>query len=201
LFQVRRAAGRNESNEAQRIHSILPTYNLSHLVKERYPRFMDALSDMDDALTLTYLFASLPAAQERNLEAKLIQKAKTIAAAWGAYCATTAAITKSFISVKGIYLEAEVHNCTVRWILPHAFTQYLPEDVDFRVMNTFFEFYETLLNFILYKLYNDIGVRYPFTVSDFGCAPIGSTSSMLGANLRSLTNALHPTTTPTSVTL
>ena len=149
---------------------------------------------MDDALTLTYLFAALPAAHERNLESKLVQKAKKIAAAWGAYCATTSAITKSFISVKGIYMEAEIHNCTtpVRWIIPHAFTQYLPEDVDFRVMNTFFEFYDTLLNFIMLKLYNDIGVRYPFNVKDLGSECIGSTSALLGANLRALTNALNP---------
>ena len=168
-------------------------------MKERYPRFIDAVSDMDDALTLTYLFAALPAAHERNLESKLVQKAKKIAAAWGAYCATTSAITKSFISVKGIYMEAEIHNCTtpVRWIIPHAFTQYLPEDVDFRVMNTFFEFYDTLLNFILFKLYNDIGVRYPFNVKDLGSEYIGSTSALLGANLRALTNALNPSNTGT----
>jgi pescadillo len=149
---------------------------------------------MDDALTLTYLFAALPAAHERNLESKLIHKAKNIVAAWGAYCATTSAVTKSFISVKGIYMEAEIHNCTtpVRWIIPHAFTQFLPDDVDFRVMNTFFEFYETLLNFILYKLYNDIGVRYPFTAKDLGSDFIGSTNALLGANLRALTNSLNP---------
>jgi pescadillo len=149
---------------------------------------------MDDALTLTYLFAALPAAHERNLESKFIHKAKKLVAAWGAYCATTSAITKSFISVKGIYMEAEIHNCTtpVRWIIPHAFTQFLPDDVDFRVMNTFFEFYETLLNFILFKLYSDIGVRYPFTVKDLGSIHIGSTSALLGANLRALTNTLNP---------
>jgi pescadillo len=157
---------------------------------------MDAISDMDDALTLTYLFAALPAVNERDMESKYIHKAKTLAAAWGAYCATTSAITKSFISIKGIYFEAEIHNCTtpVRWIVPHAFTQYLPEDVDFRVMNTFFEFYETLLNFVLYKLYNDIGLRYPFSVKDIGYEPVGSTSALLGVNLRALTNALNPTT-------
>jgi pescadillo protein len=59
-------------------------------------------------------------------------------------------------------------------------------------MNTFFEFYDTLLNFILFKLYNDIGVRYPFNVKDLGSEYIGSTSALLGANLRALTNALNP---------
>lgn len=166
----------------------MPTYSLHHLVKQRYPRFVDAISDLDDALTLTYLFAALPC--DRDIKPKYVNKAKALAAAWGAYCATTSAITKSFISVKGIYLEAEIQGVPIRWIVPHAFTQHLPEDVDFRVMNTFFEFYETMLNFILFKLYNDIGLRYPFTVKDLGGEAFGSTSAILGANLRALTNAL-----------
>lgn len=158
-------------------------------MKERYPRFVDAVSDLDDALTLIYLFAALPS--DRDIKPKYITKAKALAAAWGAYCATTSAITKSFISVKGVYLEAEIQGTAIRWIVPHAFTQHLPEDVDFRVMNTFFEFYETMLNFILFKLYNDIGLRYPFTVKDLGGEVVGSTSALLGSNLRALTNALN----------
>jgi pescadillo len=157
-------------------------------VKERYPRFVDALSDLDDALTLTYLFATLPS--DRDIKPKYVAKAKSLAAAWGAYCATTSSITKSFISVKGIYLEAEIQGTAIRWIVPHSFTQHIPEDVDFRVMNTFFEFYETMLNFILFKLYSDIGLRYPLTVKDLGGEVVGSASAMLGANLRALSNAL-----------
>lgn len=67
----------------------------------------------------------------------------------------------------------------------------MPEDVDYRVMTTFFEFYETLLNFVLYKLYNDLEVRYPLPTE--GGEVKGSTSFILGANLRSLTNALNST--------
>jgi pescadillo protein len=158
------------------------------LVKERYPRFIDALGDVDDALTLTYLFAALPS--EGEIKSKVVNKAKTMVAAWGAYCATTSSITKSFISVKGVYMESSIRGSPIRWIVPHSFTQYLPEDIDYRVMMTFFEFYETLLNFVLYKLYNDIGVRYPFPLKDLGGEAVGSTSSILGANLRALTNAL-----------
>jgi pescadillo protein len=166
----------------------VPTYTLHHLVKERYPRFMDALGDVDDALTLAHLFAALPG--EGDIKPGVTNKAKTLVAAWGAYCATTSSITKSFISVKGVYTEASIRGSTIRWVVPHSFTQYLPEDVDYRVMMTFFEFYETLLNFVLYKLYNEIGVRYPFPLKDIGGETIGSTSSVLGANLRALRNAL-----------
>ena len=146
---------------------------------------------MDDALTLTFLFAALPA--DRGIAPKFTNKAKKLAAAWGAYCSTTCAICKSFISVKGVYMEALIQNVTVRWVIPHSFTQYLPADVDYRVMTTFFEFYETLLDFVLFKLYSDIGLRYPFPLKDMGREVVGSTSAILGGNLRSLTNVLQST--------
>ena len=158
-----------------------PTYTLHHLVRERYPRFVDAISDVDDALTLVYLFAALPS--ERRIKSRITNKAKSLAAAWGAYCATTSSVTKSFVSVKGVYFEANIQGSTVRWVVPHAFTQNMPDDVDYRVMLTFFEFYETLLGFVLYKLYNDIGVRYPLAVSS---VERNNASSVLAANLRAL---------------
>ena len=37
----------------------------------------------------------------------------------------------------------------------------LPADVDYRVMLTFLEFYSTLLQFVNFKLYHTLGVRYP----------------------------------------
>ena len=161
------------------------------MVRERYPRFIDALSDLDDALTLTYLFAALPS--EKNIKPKVINSAKSLAAAWGAYCATAGCITKSFISVKGVYLEATIKGNPIRWIVPHSFTQFMPDDVDYRVMSTFFEFYETLLHFVMFKLYNDIGVRYPLPLVDSVGEVKGSTSYILGGHLRSLTNAMKST--------
>jgi pescadillo len=186
MKKVKRAAGRNERNEAVRKNSILPEYTLHHLVKERYPRFADALADLDDALTLTYLFATLPGDRVK----KVTHKAKQLAASWGAYCATACAVTKSFISIRGVYVEALIRGVPVRWIVPHSFTQFVPQDVDFRVMGTFFEFYETLLSFVLFKLYNDIGVRYPLKGSTVYEA--GSTSSVLATNLKLLTIATKP---------
>ena len=92
----------------------------------------------------------------------------------------------------------------VRWVAPHNFTQNIPEGVDFRVMLTFFEFYETLLSFVLFKLYGDLGVRYPLptAVCDgegssnvSGRATLhptlgGKATSVLAANLSALQMAL-----------
>lgn len=191
MKKIRRAAGRNESGEAARKNAVCPTYTLHHLVRERYPRFVDALSDLDDALTLTYLFAALPSTTA--IKAKMGGKAKSLAAAWGAYCSTAGCMTKSFISVKGVYLEATIRGIPVRWVVPHSFTQFMPEDVDYKVMATFFEFYETLLNFVLFKLYSDLGVRYPLSDNEDGAEVKGSATFILGANLRSLNYAMNST--------
>lgn len=172
-------------------NAVCPTYTLHHLVRERYPRFVDALSDLDDALNLIYLFAALPSTTA--LKAKMGTKAKTLAAAWGAYCSTAACITKSFISVKGVYLEATIRETTIRWIIPHSFNQFMPEDVDYKVLATFFEFYETMLDFVLFKLYNELGVRYPLPEIEGGNEVKGSTTHILGANLRSLRAAMDTT--------
>lgn len=186
MKKVRKAAGRNEKDEAARKESYAPSYTLHHLVRERYPRFVDALSDLDDALALVFLFAALPSTG--RVASKITKKAQTLAAQWGAYCATTSCITKSFVSVKGIYMEASIQGCNICWVVPHAFTQNIPSDVDFRVMTTFFEFYETLLGFVLFKLYNDIGVRYPLPVTGFD---VSNASSVLDANLKVLSNVLR----------
>ena len=107
MKKVRRNANRNEKDEARRKHSnLVPKYTLHHLVRERYPRFGDALGDLDDALCLINLFACLPS--DGRISTSITRKAQLLCASWGSYCATTGSIVKSFISVKGVYLEAEI---------------------------------------------------------------------------------------------
>lgn len=204
MKKVRKSANRNEKDEARRKQPLAPKYTLHHLVRERYPRFADALGDLDDALCLVNLFACLPS--DGRIQAGITRKSQQLAASWGAYCATTGSIVKSFISVKGVYMEADImvsgQSIPVRWVSPHNFTQHVPTGVDFRVMLTFFEFYETLLGFVLYKLYGELGVRYPMPsvattdnniVSTATLHPTlgGKATSLLAANLSSLHMALN----------
>jgi pescadillo len=77
------------------------------------------------------------------------------------YLMASHAVKKSFLSIKGIYYQAEIKGQTVTWLVPYQFTQHLPSDVDYSIMMTFLEFYHTLLKFINFKLYQDIGISYP----------------------------------------
>lgn len=49
----------------------------------------------------------------------------------------------------------------VTWIVPYQFTQKMPFEIDYNVMNTFLDFYKQLLKFVSYKLYTDVGLVYP----------------------------------------
>ena len=73
----------------------------------------------------------------------------------------THALRKVFLSIKGTYYQAEVQGQAITFLVPHRYHQTLPRDVDYRVLGTFLEFYETLLGFVLYKLYHDEGLYYP----------------------------------------
>ena len=58
-------------------------------------------------------------------------------------------------------------NSAARYIpsLTHAQSscrmQVVPDDIDYKVMVTFSEFYQTLLQFVNFKLYHIIGASYP----------------------------------------
>lgn len=77
------------------------------------------------------------------------------------YCAISQCIKKVFFSIKGIYYQVELMGQSVTWVSPYAFNQRLPFDIDYRVISTFREFYVALLRFINYKLYSDLGLKYP----------------------------------------
>ncbi|CAI5479542.1 unnamed protein product [Closterium sp. Yama58-4] len=127
----------------------------------RYPSFIDAIRDLDDALTMLHLFATLPADATFRIPATRVNNARRLSLEWQAYITRTHALRKVFVSVKGIYYQAQVVGQAVTWLVPHQLMQVMPTDVDFRVMLTFLEFYETLMGFVNFKLYHELRLAYP----------------------------------------
>ena len=157
--KLSRAIGRREWAAAKNLDESKPTYRLDHIIKERYPTFRDSLKDIDDALSLLTLFANLPATDK--VSADVIATCSRLCAEWQLYVMKTKALKKVFLSIKGIYFQAEVHGETITWLVPYLFTQHIPSDIDFRIMYTFLELYQTLLGFVLFKLYTDENLVYP----------------------------------------
>lgn len=128
-------------------------------MKERYPTFTDALRDLDDAVSMLFLFSNLPT--NHNLPLETITTCEKLTNEWQHYIIRTNSLRKSFLSIKGIYYQAEIQGQEVLWLVPYKFAQNVPVDVDFRIMHTFVEFYSTLVGFVLFRLYTQEGLVYP----------------------------------------
>ena len=158
--KVSKALGRNEVSEADRKErNLAPKLRLDHIIKERYPTFVDALRDLDDALSMLFLFANLPSTAE--VPNKVIAKCQRLTREFEHYLIRTHSLRKSFLSIKGIYYQATIQGQDILWLVPYKFVQRTGGDVDFRIMATFVEFYTTLLGFVNFRLYTSIGLVYP----------------------------------------
>jgi pescadillo protein len=132
---------------------------LDHIIKERYPTFVDALRDLDDALSMLFLFANLPSTT--HIPPKTIALCQRLCLEFEHYLIVTHSLKKSFLSIKGIYYQATIQGQDILWLVPYKFVQRMTGDIDFRIMGTFIEFYTTLLGFINFRLYTSIGLVYP----------------------------------------
>lgn len=157
--KLTKALGRGDVSTAKKLEEHRSVYKLDHIIRERYPSFPDALRDIDDALNMLFLFANLPATD--NVSSKIVQDAQRLCNQWLAFVAKQRLVRKVFVSIKGVYYQASVRGEDIRWIVPFKFPENVPTDIDFRIMVTFLEFYSTLLNFVLYKLYTDNDLVYP----------------------------------------
>ena len=158
--KIARSLGRNEVQDAVRLEKYgMPKIKLDHILRERYPTFVDALRDLDDALSLLILFANLPSTTE--VPAKVISRCQRLCHEFEHYLIATNSLRKSFLSIKGIYYQATIQGQDIMWVVPYKFVQRVTQDVDYRIMGTFVELYCTLLGFINYRLYTSIGLVYP----------------------------------------
>ncbi|XP_057179768.1 pescadillo [Triplophysa rosa] len=157
--KLRKAYGKGEWSGVERLRENKPAYKLDHIIKERYPTFIDALRDVDDSLSMCFLFSTF--ARTGKCHVQTIQLCRRLSVEWMNYIITSRSLTKVFLSIKGIYYQAEVLGQTITWIVPYQFAHNHPTDVDYRVMATFTELYTTLFGFVNFRLYQTLNLVYP----------------------------------------
>ncbi|KAK3329091.1 Pescadillo N-terminus-domain-containing protein [Apodospora peruviana] len=165
--KISKALGRGDVSDAARFerHAARPEktgkprYTLNHVIRERYPTFADALRDLDDCLSMLFLFANLPSTSA--VPAKMIARCERLCLEFQHYLIVSHSLRKSFLSIKGIYYQANIQGEDILWLVPYKFNQRIVGDIDFRIMGTFVEFYMTLLGFVNYRLYTSVGLKYP----------------------------------------
>jgi len=79
--------------------------------------------DIDDALCMIFLFASLPAGD--RLSPELVGSCSRLASEWQLYVMHTHSLRKVFLSIKGVYYQAEIMDQPVTWLVPYQFTQHV----------------------------------------------------------------------------
>lgn len=144
-----------------------PQMKLDHVVKERYPTFIDSIKDLDDCLTLLFLFSTFPAL--KVVKRDLTALCRRLTVEFMNWVIAAKALRKVFVSIKGYYFQAEIKGISVTWIVPHyyPFQPQSRNEVDFNIMSIFVEFYTIMCGFVNFRLYHSLNLMYPpkFSVS------------------------------------
>lgn len=138
-----------------------PELKIDHIVKERYPTFIDAVKDLDDCLTLLFLFSTFPSLKYVPREQSALCRRLTIEFLHAVIASKS--LRHCFISIKGYYFQAEIKGQKVTWLVPHyyPFQPQSRSEVDFRMMSIFVQFYTIMLGFVNFRLYNQLNMVYP----------------------------------------
>ncbi|KAK7397177.1 hypothetical protein VNO78_18344 [Psophocarpus tetragonolobus] len=159
--KIKKAEAKKNHERATRLREKTPKPKIDRIIRQRYPRFVDALGELDDCLTMVHLFAALPASESKKIEVECVHKCRRLAHEWQAFISRTHKLRKTFVSVKGIYYQAEVEGQTITWLTPHSLQQVVSDDVDITTMLNFLQLYEPLLSFVNFRLYQSINLKYP----------------------------------------
>ncbi|CAG0881601.1 unnamed protein product [Cyprideis torosa] len=161
--KLTKAREKKDTQAFKRLLENKPRYKIDHIIKERYPTFVDALRDLDDPLSICFLYATFPTLRSFHQDFKACQLARRLTLEFMHYVIEARALRKVFIAIKGFYFQAEIMGQMITWIVPHQFSYTHPYgmNIDFKVMNTFAEFYTTLLGFVNFRLYHVLGLHYP----------------------------------------
>ncbi|OMH81556.1 Pescadillo-like protein [Zancudomyces culisetae] len=238
--QLKRAVARQEWDKAKRLKELKRKEGgsgdgegsgmLDHVILERYPRFEDALGDLDDALSLVCLFSydsTIPTKSGSAASNKrLVNSCRRLKLQFHNYVVHTHALRKVFLSVKGVYYQAVIHGTTVTWLVPYNHTGNAASlsgssnqqiiGVDFKVLWSFLELYQTLIGFVNFKLFDELDLVATTTANTknvaeslgldlLGCLAIKNKPSsialpILDSNAAPETQAQETATTTTTTT-
>ncbi|XP_065200788.1 pescadillo homolog [Planococcus citri] len=161
LRRIKRAKSMKDYSMAKRYGNTIPLLDMDQIIKERYPTFIDALRDMDDCLTVCFMFAAMP--KRKAIPPHLIDFCRRLTIEFMHVVIAARALRYVFVSIKGIYYQVELRGQVITWIVPHNFS-FQPatnDEVDFRTMATFAELYTALLGFVNFRLYHLLNLHYP----------------------------------------
>ncbi|KAL7294285.1 hypothetical protein TKK_0012300 [Trichogramma kaykai] len=159
--KVTKAKSMRDFKTMKRMLKNHPTIKLDHIVKERYPTFIDALKDLDDCLSLCFLFSTFPSMEHIPRDQSILCRRLTVEFMHAVIASK--ALRKVFVSIKGYYFQAEIKGQTITWIVPHhfGFEPQKKNEVDFKLMSTFVEFYIIMLGFVNFRLFHSLNLVYP----------------------------------------
>lgn len=186
--KVVRARSTRRLDVLKRLALNTPRARLDHLIVERFPRFEDAIRELDDPLCIIALFANLPAEKRIGVSPHRIANCQRLLREFCNWVVKTNSLRRVFVSIKGYYFQARICNMNVTWITPHRFSQYVPHDVDYSVMLTFLELYECILSFVNFRLYTSQNLAYPPRVDRPSAASALELGSLLVEQLPSTNN-------------
>jgi len=159
LRKLKKAEEKRNWDTVNRLKANKPKYSLDHIVKERYPTFIDAIRDLEDCLCLCFLYSTFPKTARTPVE--MVDLCKKLTVEFMHYVIESRGLRKVFCSIKGYYFQAEIKGQTVTWVVPHNFGYQNPATVDMKLMSVFVEFYSTMLGFVNFRLYNGLNLTYP----------------------------------------
>jgi len=159
MKRIGKCKGRGDYDLLNKVSKTKPSLKFDQVLKERYPRFTDALRDIDDALCMCFLYANLT--KNEQLPGQVIKYSRRLISEFMHYVIETRSLRKVFVSIKGIYFQVQIMGQEITFITPHKFSFIQQQDIDYSVMRTFTEFYITLLGFVNYKLLTSANFHYP----------------------------------------
>ena len=159
LKKLKKAYAKGNEGTAERLKSNKPRYSLDHIVRERFPTFIDAIRDLEDCLCLCFLYSTFP--KNTRTPVEMVALCRRLCIEFMHFVIESKCLRKVFVSIKGYYYQAEIMGQTVTWIVPHPFAYEHPQGVDFKLMSIFVEFYTTMLGFVNFRLYHNLNLQYP----------------------------------------